>query len=82
MKCPAEVYSASPRPYKGVPELTYPLHDRDLDHRFPENCHNGGFNRGYWTPISVALLIREQDGRSWQRGGGRLSGCGQMVMFN
>jgi transposase InsO family protein len=30
MKCPAEVYSASPRPYKGLPELTYPLHDRDV----------------------------------------------------
>jgi transposase InsO family protein len=30
MKCPADVYSASPRPYIGLPELTYPLHDRDL----------------------------------------------------
>jgi transposase InsO family protein len=30
MKCPAEVYSASPRPYNGLPELTYPLHDRDV----------------------------------------------------
>jgi transposase InsO family protein len=30
MKCPANVYSASPRPYIGLPELTYPLHDRDL----------------------------------------------------
>ena len=30
MKCPAEVYSASPRPYLGLPELTYPLHDRDV----------------------------------------------------
>jgi transposase InsO family protein len=30
MKYPAEVYSASPRPYKGLPELTYPLHDRDV----------------------------------------------------
>jgi transposase InsO family protein len=30
MKCPAEVYSASPRPYDGLPELTYPLHDREV----------------------------------------------------
>ena len=30
MRCPAQLYSASPRPYKGLPELTYPLHDRDL----------------------------------------------------
>ena len=30
MKTPAEVYSASPRPYHGLPELTYPLHDRDV----------------------------------------------------
>ena len=29
MKCPAEVYSASPRTYQGLPELAYPLHDRD-----------------------------------------------------
>jgi transposase InsO family protein len=30
MKCPAQLYSASTRPYKGLPELTYPLHDRDI----------------------------------------------------
>jgi hypothetical protein len=30
MKCPAELYSPSPRPYTGLPDLTYPLHDRDL----------------------------------------------------
>jgi hypothetical protein len=30
MKRPAEIYSASPRPYNGLPELTYPLHDRDV----------------------------------------------------
>lgn len=30
MKCPAEVYSPSPRPYLGLPELTYPLHDREV----------------------------------------------------
>jgi len=29
MKTPGETYSPSPRPYLGLPELTYPLHDRD-----------------------------------------------------
>jgi transposase InsO family protein len=30
MKTPAEVYSPCPRVYDGLPELTYPLHDRDV----------------------------------------------------
>jgi hypothetical protein len=30
MKCPAEVYTASPRRYDGLPELSYPLHDREV----------------------------------------------------
>ena len=30
MKCPAELYVASPRRYDGLPELTYPFHDRDI----------------------------------------------------
>ena len=29
MKTPSETYSPSSRPYLGLPELTYPLHDRD-----------------------------------------------------
>lgn len=29
MKCPAEVYTPSARPYQGLPDLEYPLHDRD-----------------------------------------------------
>jgi transposase InsO family protein len=28
MQCPAEVYSPASRPYAGLPELDYPLHDR------------------------------------------------------
>jgi putative transposase len=27
MKTPAEVYTASPRPYRGLPEIDYPFHD-------------------------------------------------------
>jgi transposase InsO family protein len=30
MKCPAELYAASTRPYGGLPDLAYPLHDRDI----------------------------------------------------
>jgi transposase InsO family protein len=30
MKCPAEVYRPSPRPYDGLPEIAYPMHDRDV----------------------------------------------------
>jgi transposase InsO family protein len=30
MKCPAEVYTPSAKPYAGLPELTYPFHDREV----------------------------------------------------
>jgi len=30
MKCPAEAYSASPRPHSGLPDRSYPFHDRDI----------------------------------------------------
>jgi len=30
MKTPAQVYSPSPRPYSGLPEVHYPLHDREV----------------------------------------------------
>ena len=30
MKCPAEVYAPASKPYSGLPELTYPLHDREV----------------------------------------------------
>jgi transposase InsO family protein len=30
MKTPAEVYTPSPRPYQGLPQLHYPFHDRDV----------------------------------------------------
>ena len=30
MKTPAQAYSASQRPYGGLPELAYPMHDRDI----------------------------------------------------
>jgi len=30
MKCPAQVYTPSSRPYRGLPELSYPFHDREI----------------------------------------------------
>jgi len=30
MKCPAEFYSASPRPYRGIPVPHYPFHDKTV----------------------------------------------------
>jgi hypothetical protein len=30
MKCPAELYTTSACAYLGLPELTYPFHDRDV----------------------------------------------------
>ena len=30
MKCPAEVYHPSPRPYAGLPDIDYPLHDKTI----------------------------------------------------
>jgi transposase InsO family protein len=30
MKCPAEMYSASPRPYRGIQEPHYPFHDKTV----------------------------------------------------
>lgn len=30
MACPADVYTASTRPYTGLPELEYPFHDKDI----------------------------------------------------
>lgn len=29
MQCPATLYAPAPRPYRGLPELQYPFHDRD-----------------------------------------------------
>ena len=30
MQTPAELYSASPRPHQGLPDISHPLHDRDV----------------------------------------------------
>lgn len=30
LKCPTEVYQPSPRPYTGLPDIDYPLHNKTL----------------------------------------------------
>src|SRR6476620_7937137 len=30
MKTPAQMYPPSPRPYTGLPDVSYPLHDREV----------------------------------------------------
>ena len=30
MRCPAEFYASSTRPYRGLPDLHYPFHDKTL----------------------------------------------------
>ncbi len=30
MKCPAEIYTAALRPYNGLPDVEYPLHDKEV----------------------------------------------------
>ena len=30
MRCPGQLYSPSPRPYRGLPEVAYPFHDREV----------------------------------------------------
>ena len=30
MKCPAEVYQPSSRPYTGLPDIDYPFHDKTI----------------------------------------------------
>jgi putative transposase len=42
MQCPAERYVPSMRPYQGLPELAYPLHDKTVT---VTTCGRVGFNR-------------------------------------
>ena len=66
MKPPAEVYRPSPRPYRGLPEVTYPFHDRDI---LVTNCGRICMHRKKIN-ISTALAgqklgIREVDEGIW-----------------
>jgi hypothetical protein len=39
MKYPAELYTPSPRPYRGLSELEYPGHDRTISHALRAHLH-------------------------------------------
>jgi putative transposase len=41
MKCPAQFYNSSARPYRGLPELDYPFHDKAV---IVTTCGRIGFN--------------------------------------
>jgi hypothetical protein len=45
MKCPAEIYTPSPRVYNGLPELGYPFHD-DMDRQAGDFSFHIGHERG------------------------------------
>src|SRR5579872_4647618 len=66
MKCPAEVYSASPKPYTGLPELAYPLHDREV---LVTACGRIGMHRKRMNVSTVLagqrLGIKEVDEGIW-----------------
>jgi putative transposase len=42
MRCPAQLYRPSPRPYQGLPELDYPFHDKAI---IVTTCGRICFNR-------------------------------------
>ena len=43
MRCPAQLYRPSRRPYQGRPELDYPFHDKAV---IVTTCGRIGFNTG------------------------------------
>jgi hypothetical protein len=66
MKCLAELYRASTRPYEGLPDLSYPFHDRDV---LVTNCGRLCLHRKKIN-ISVVLAgqrlgIKEVDDGIW-----------------
>jgi hypothetical protein len=66
MKCPIELYTASTRAYAGLPDLTYPFHDRDV---LVTNCGRLCLHRKKIN-ISVVLAgqklgIKEVDDGIW-----------------
>jgi len=54
MKCPAERYTASARAYVGLPDLTYPFHDRDV---IVTNCGRLCLHR---KKINISVVLAGQ----------------------
>jgi hypothetical protein len=66
MKCPADVYTPSRKPYSGLPDVTYPFHDRDA---LVTACGRICFYRKKIN-LSIALAgqrvgIKEVDDGTW-----------------
>ena len=55
MQCPAERYAPSTRPYRGLPELDYPFHDRTLT---VTTCGRICFNR---KKINLSVVFAGQN---------------------
>jgi len=66
MKCPAELYTPSPRPYQGIPDPHYPFHDKTV---VVTNCgrlclHRKKINLSV-TLAGQAVGIKEVDDGIW-----------------
>jgi len=66
MRSPSQLYSPSPRPYAGLPELAYPLHDRTVT---ITTCGRICFNRQKINLSQVfagqKVGIKQVDERIW-----------------
>ncbi len=66
MKVPADLYVASSRPYRGLPEIDYPFHDREA---LVTNCGRLCMHRKKINISTVLagqkLGIKEVDDGSW-----------------
>ena len=54
MKVPADLYASSPRPYRGLPEIDYPFHDRDI---LVTNCARACL---YRKKINISTVLAGQ----------------------
>jgi putative transposase len=66
MQCPAQHYQPSPRPYQGLPELDYPLHDKAVT---VTTCGRICFNRQKINLSQVfagqTVGVKQTDDRIW-----------------
>ena len=66
MRCPAELYAPSPRPYAGLPDLQYPFHDKAVT---VTTCGRICFNRQKITLSQVfagqTVGIKQVDEHLW-----------------
>src|SRR5579872_875340 len=64
MQCPAECHQPSSRPYRGLPDIDYPLHDRAAT---VTTCGRVCFNNQKIN-LSQVFAERREAVRSWGRG--------------